>query len=90
MRTSETVQDWLAAHEGWSGDIYCGTCREQLLMDITPIGFDNRTGDQLHRRKGRCPRASWLFGSLLHTTEGVVLPPRPKTTPVRVDSGGQR
>ena len=79
MRTSETVIDWLAAHEGWSGDKYCIACREKLLMDITPIGFDPETGDQLHRRKGRCPRAGWL--SWFHTMDGAILPPRPSPPP---------
>ena len=92
MRTSETVEDWLAAREGWTGDIYCGTCREKLLMDITPIGFDERTGQQRQQRNGRCPRAG-ILGQFLHETDGVIIPPRPMTRPVPLSSsreGGQR
>jgi hypothetical protein len=77
MRTAQTVIDWLGEHEGWSGDRYCIQCRELLLMDITPIGFDPETGERLHRRKGVCPRAGRIFGSFLHTTDGRIIPPRP-------------
>jgi len=77
VRTDQTVADWLEQHEGWSGDIYCESCRSRLLMDITPSGFDAVTGEQRHRRKGVCPRAGHIFGSLLHTTEGKVISPPP-------------
>ena len=76
-RTSQTVEDWLAANPGWDGDIYCVICREKLLYDATPIGFHEKTGERLHRRKGVCPRASWWQLGLLHTTDGTIISPPP-------------
>jgi len=76
-RSSTTVVDWLAKHEGWDGDRYCRACRQPLLMDIQPEGFDEATGDPLHRRKGVCPRAGWLnLGG--HTRSGIIVSPPPK------------